>query len=182
MLIRSRIDSTPGAVTPITRAHLYAADNDTEPEGIVYRVGQTTHGDVSLIAASTGAAMKNFTQADINLQQVIFILQGLFLFFYSWSSIVPIINVRLVLFLIAGKNLLNCRNMLSINISLRVSGKGLYKCHDDMYTYICIGTCMHTYIHVCKHTYTNTYLNTSVHAYIHTVTQGIEIMITKIFN
>lgn len=67
-------------MTPITSAHLYSADNDTEPDGIVYRVGQTMHGDVSLIAASTGAAIKNFTQADINLQQVIFILQGLSLF------------------------------------------------------------------------------------------------------
>lgn len=91
-LTRSRNCSTPGAVTPITKAHLYAADNDTEPEGIVYHVGQTMYGTVSWIARSTGAAVKNFTQADINFRRVVFILQGLHLF--RTSGVVFFINVK----------------------------------------------------------------------------------------
>ena len=39
---------------------------------------------------------------------------------------------------------------------------------SNVWTYICIHTCIHTYIHTCIHAYMHTHIHTCMHTYIHT--------------
>lgn len=56
---------------------LSAEDEDTPPEELVYNIEMLSHGRVAL-KEKPGMDIRNFTQADINEERVIFIDEGKF--------------------------------------------------------------------------------------------------------
>lgn len=55
---------------PITRNHLYAIDNDTQPEDIVFHITEVANSEVRKIDNSFEKVW-NFTQADIDSKKII---------------------------------------------------------------------------------------------------------------
>ncbi|XP_024138140.1 chondroitin sulfate proteoglycan 4 [Oryzias melastigma] len=76
MLIRNAgLEIRAGDTAEITSSMLSAEDEDTPPEELVYNIEMLSHGRVAL-KEKPGMDIRNFTQADINEERVIFIDEG----------------------------------------------------------------------------------------------------------
>jgi len=80
----------------ISREHLVAADEDSAPDEITYRVGPCTNGEVALIGAGAAAtspqSVKYFTQVQIDEKKVTFLLRGCVFFIFTIVNIHDIIE------------------------------------------------------------------------------------------
>ena len=69
-----------GSVSPITSDNLRATDLDTKPENLMFLISNPSNGDLAL-KTDLQKSITNFTQANINDGEVVFVHRGMLLNF-----------------------------------------------------------------------------------------------------